>query len=228
MRHPETNRKELSLGTVARKFVKMVYAEPTGIMVLNIASDILGVKMRRICEVVNVLEGIGLVKKTRTNEVQTCRKHGLAGLHIEPADLEADENRLDILIEQAKFLCNEQYEDKKQAYIDHEDITIARQLKDQTVLVIKAPAETQIHIPDPEHNHRMYIRSKAEIGVHISADHEDDPGAENSQQVDHNKGEDALGDVLEIRKGLEGDQVTENKASKELGQEPGISGVNNV
>ena len=102
----------------------------------------------------------------------------------------------------------------------------ARQLKDQTVLVIKAPEETQIQIPDPEHNHRMYIRSKAEIGVHICANHEDDPGEENSQQVDRKKGEDALGDVLEIIEGLEGDQATENKASKELGQEAGISGVN--
>jgi hypothetical protein len=103
-----------------------------------------------------------------------------------------------------------------------------RHQRDQTVLVIKASEETQIQIPDPVPNHRMYIRSKAEIGVHICADHEDDPGAENSQQVDHNKGEDALGDVLEIIQGLEGDQVTENKASKELGQEPGISGVNIV
>ena len=227
-RHPETNRKQRSLGSVARKFVKLVYAEPTGIMDLNIASDILGVKMRRICEVVNVLEGIGHVKNTPTNEVQTCREHDLAGLHTELEDLEADENKLDILIEQAKFRCNEQYEDSKHAYINHEDIMTARQLKDQTVLVIKATEETQIQIPDPVTKHKMYIRSKAEIGVHICADQEDDPEAENSQQVDHNRGEDDLEDVLEIIKGLEGDQVTENKASKELGQEAGISGVNNV
>jgi hypothetical protein len=44
--------------------VKLAYAEPTGIIDLNIASVSLGVKMRRIYEVVNVLEGIGLVKKT--------------------------------------------------------------------------------------------------------------------------------------------------------------------
>jgi hypothetical protein len=37
--------------------------------------------------------------------------------------------------------------------------------------------------------------------------------------------EDDLEDVLEIIKGLEGDQITENKASKEMGQEPEISGV---
>jgi hypothetical protein len=39
--------------------------------------------------------------------------------------------------------------------------------------------------------------------------------------------EDDLEDVLEIIKGLEGDQITENKASKEMGQEPEISGVSN-
>ena len=207
--------------------MKLVYAEPTGIIDLNIASVNLGLTMRRIYEVVNALEGIGLVKKTGVTKVQTCREHDLAGLHIELEDLEADKNKLDILIEQAKFRCNEQYEDNKHAYINHEDIMTARQLKDQTVLVIKATEETQIQILDPVPNHRMYIRSKAEIGVHICADQEDDPGAENSQQVDHNKGEDDLEDVLEIIKGLKGDQVTENKASKELGQEPEISGVSN-
>ena len=132
--------------------------------------------MRRICEVVNVLEGIGLVKKTGITEVQTCREHDLAGRHIELGDLEADKDKLDTLIEQAKFRCNEQYEDNKHAYINHEDIMTARQLKDQTVLVIKATEDTQIQIPDPVIKHKMYIRSKAEIGVHICVDPEDDPG----------------------------------------------------
>jgi hypothetical protein len=44
IKHPETNREERSLGTLARKFVKMIYADPTGTMDLNIASNTLGLK----------------------------------------------------------------------------------------------------------------------------------------------------------------------------------------
>ena len=73
----------------------------------------------------------------------------------------------------------------------------------------------------------MHIRSEqAEIGVYICAEHNDDPGAENSKQGDHNKGGDALGDVLEVLEDLEGSQATENEALKESGQDEGISGAN--
>ena len=73
----------------------------------------------------------------------------------------------------------------------------------------------------------MHIRSEqAEIGVHICAEHNDDHGAENSQQGDHNKGGDALGDVLEVLEDLEGYQATVNDASNEPGQDAGISGTN--
>ena len=160
-----------------------------------------------------------------------CGDHGLAaehaGLHIELADLVTEESRLDILIAQARLMYNEQHKDKKHAYISCKDIRSVRQFRDQTVLVIKAHADTQIHIPGAEHSHRMHIRSEqAEIGVHICAEHDDDHGAENSQQGDHNKGGDALGDVLEVLEDLEGSQATENEALKESGQDEGISGAN--
>ena len=75
----ETKRKITTLGSVAREFVKWAYAEPTGILDLNVASE---TKMRRIYEVVNVLEGLSLMKKTGVTKVRTCREYE-PGRHIE-------------------------------------------------------------------------------------------------------------------------------------------------
>jgi hypothetical protein len=80
--------------------MKWAYVEPTGIIDLNVTSASLGAKMRRIYEVVDVLEGLGLMKKTGVNEVRTFREYE-PGQHIELWDLEADEDKLDALIEQA-------------------------------------------------------------------------------------------------------------------------------
>ena len=63
IKHPETNRSENSLGILAMKFVKMLHADPTGTVDLNKASKSLQVQKRRIYEVTNILEGVGLVKK---------------------------------------------------------------------------------------------------------------------------------------------------------------------
>ena len=63
-------------------------------------------------------------------------------MHIELADLVTEESRLDILIAQARLLCNEQHKDKTHAYISCKDIRSVRQFRDQTVLVINAHADT--------------------------------------------------------------------------------------
>jgi hypothetical protein len=123
----------------------------------------------------------------------------------------------------------------------------ARQCKDQTVLVIKPTADTQMDTLDQTQAQaqaqlklKLYIRSMAEIGVHICVDQEDDPGEGRSQQVDSKEVVDTvnvehggmdvnaktvenanktkmrehdLQDVLEI---IKGDQIEENNASKEI------------
>ena len=124
-----------------------------------------------------------------------------------------------------------------------------RHFRDQTIVAIKAPADTQIHIPDPGHSNMMHMKSEqAEIGVYICAEESDpadsigkpqdgamalpgeqvndDPGAENSQQRDHNKGGDDLGDVLEVLEDLEENHPTRNDALKEPGQDTVIPGTN--
>ena len=70
--HPEMNRHEVSLGLLTKKFMRMLHSDPTGNMDINKASDSLQVQKRRIYDIINVLEGVGLVKKKSKNTIQRC------------------------------------------------------------------------------------------------------------------------------------------------------------
>ena len=75
---------------------------------MNKASINLGVQKRRIYDITNVLEGIGLVEKKSKNTVHWVgSSHELtaehAKMHADLADLEADENQLDSLIKDAEM-----------------------------------------------------------------------------------------------------------------------------
>ena len=51
---------------------------PNGIVELSEAADVMGVKKRRIYDVTNVLEGIGLIHKTSKNHMGWKPKTGKA------------------------------------------------------------------------------------------------------------------------------------------------------
>ena len=70
--HPEMNRHKVSLGLLAKKFVHMLHTDPSGTVDLNKASESLGVRKRRIYDITNVLEGIGLEEKKSKNTVHWC------------------------------------------------------------------------------------------------------------------------------------------------------------
>merc|ERR1719350_2738736 len=59
----EKSRDETSLGRLTKKFVNLFHSDPNGTVDLNKASINLGVQKRRIYDITNVLEGIGLVEK---------------------------------------------------------------------------------------------------------------------------------------------------------------------
>jgi hypothetical protein len=163
----------------------------------------------------------------------------------EVGKLEEDEDKLDALIEQVESQGKAQHEATKHAYVSHEDLMMARQRRDQTVLVIKPTADTLMETLDQTQAQnqaqlklQLYIRSMAEVGVHICVGQEDDPGEGGSQQVDSKEvvntvnvehgdvdvtaktvenanktkmREDDLQDVLEI---IRDDQIEENNASE--------------
>jgi hypothetical protein len=60
------SRYDTSLGLLTKKFVELLEETSDGIIDLNVASVQLNVQKRRIYDVVNVLEGIGILEKVST------------------------------------------------------------------------------------------------------------------------------------------------------------------
>lgn len=66
----EKTRYDTSLGILTKKFVGLIRASPDGVLDLNHAADVLSVQKRRIYDITNVLEGIGLIEKKSKNNIQ--------------------------------------------------------------------------------------------------------------------------------------------------------------
>ena len=64
-----SSRYDSSLGLLTKKFVSLLRGSPDNALDLNVAANELGVQKRRIYDITNVLEGIGLIQKTSKNHV---------------------------------------------------------------------------------------------------------------------------------------------------------------
>lgn len=61
---------DTSLGLLTKKFVALLKSSPNGVLDLNIAAERLSVQKRRIYDITNVLEGIGILEKRSKNNIQ--------------------------------------------------------------------------------------------------------------------------------------------------------------
>ena len=151
----EKMRYETSLGLLTKKFVMLFHSSTSGTVDLAKASQTLGVQKRRIYDITNVLEGIGLLEKKSKSMVHWCgsQYHNLsaaqADLHTDLADLEAKEGQLDDLIKNAELQLKLLNEDKRNAYVTHQDLRGVGRFKNQTVMAIKAPPEAKLTVPHP-------------------------------------------------------------------------------
>jgi len=64
------SRYDSSLGLLTKKFVNLIQESPEGLLDLNQAATMLEVQKRRIYDITNVLEGIGLIEKKGKNNIQ--------------------------------------------------------------------------------------------------------------------------------------------------------------
>lgn len=64
------SRFDTSLGRLTQKFVALLKSSPHGVLDLNIAAEHLSVQKRRIYDITNVLEGIGILEKRSKNNIQ--------------------------------------------------------------------------------------------------------------------------------------------------------------
>jgi len=157
---------ENSLGQLTQRFVELVLSSTDGYLDLNVAAAKLNVQKRRIYDITNVLEGIGLIDKTSKNRVQWNgdvvteeMKQKLESMRIETFQLEAQE----LEIEQRISECEKSIhyvltssENINHVYVTHNDIRNIDIFSDDTVMAIKAPAGTRMKIPTSDAGSEKY------------------------------------------------------------------------
>ncbi|XP_070698764.1 transcription factor E2F2 isoform X2 [Pempheris klunzingeri] len=170
----ERTRYDTSLGLLTKKFVGLIAESPDGVLDLNWATEVLEVQKRRIYDITNVLEGVQLIRKKSKNNIQwlvgDVFEGGAGGgekactLRKELGDLERVERSLDELIHSSTAQLKKltEYEDNQRlGYVTYQDIRSIGSLRDQTVIAVKAPADTKLEVPDTAGGSlQIYLKSK--------------------------------------------------------------------
>uniref|UniRef100_A0A1I7RSE0 E2F_TDP domain-containing protein n=1 Tax=Bursaphelenchus xylophilus TaxID=6326 RepID=A0A1I7RSE0_BURXY len=169
-----TVRTEKSLGTLTKKFIKFLQDSPHSLVDINQfvqQSERLNVSQkRRIYDITNVLEGIGLIEKKTKNVIHwrggQLRKPG-GEIDLKPqdeeklqiiknqlTDLEREERLLDTHLQwirqSMRNVCEEQ-DNCKHAYLSKEET--ASVFGNDQILLVQAPPGTDIQVGQPN----MYV-----------------------------------------------------------------------
>ncbi|KAL6499729.1 hypothetical protein OROGR_027639 [Orobanche gracilis] len=155
-------RYDSSLGLLTKKFIDLIKRAEDGIIDLNNAADTLEVQKRRIYDITNVLEGIGLIEKKLKNRIQwkgvNVSRPGeadesLSSLQEELENLNLEEHRLDERIREMQEKLRGLSEDEnnqKWLFVTEEDIKALPCFQNETLIAIKAPHGTTLEVPDPD------------------------------------------------------------------------------
>ncbi|XP_070819459.1 transcription factor E2F4-like [Chaetodon trifascialis] len=158
--NPKHQRSLRSLNVLATRFVRLLQEAEDGVLDLKEAVRVLAVgQKRRIYDITNVLEGIGLIAKMSKNTVKWKgtlpgeNAHELTNrlteLKSELEDLEEKEHMLD----QQKFWVEQSIRNTTEdcsnlTYVNHEDICNC--FSGHTLLAVRAPSGTQLDVPIPK------------------------------------------------------------------------------
>uniref|UniRef100_A0A8C2UMM3 E2F transcription factor 3 n=1 Tax=Chinchilla lanigera TaxID=34839 RepID=A0A8C2UMM3_CHILA len=197
----EKTRYDTSLGLLTKKFIQLLSQSPDGVLDLNKAAEVLKVQKRRIYDITNVLEGIHLIKKKSKNNVQwmgcSLSEDGgmlaqCQGLSKEVTELSQEEKKLDELIQSCTLdlkLLTEDSENQRYplSYVTYQDIRKISGLKDQTVIVVKAPPETRLEVPDSIESLQIHLAStQGPIEVYLCPEETETHSPMKTNNQDHN------------------------------------------
>ncbi|XP_065867896.1 transcription factor E2FB isoform X2 [Euphorbia lathyris] len=155
-------RYDSSLGLLTKKFINLIKHAEDGILDLNKAADTLEVQKRRIYDITNVLEGIGLIEKKLKNRIQwkglDVSRPGepdenVGSLQAEVENLNIEERRLDEQTREMQERLRDLSEDEnnqKWLFVTEEDIKSLPCFHNETLIAIKAPHGTTLEVPDPD------------------------------------------------------------------------------
>ncbi|KAG6415192.1 hypothetical protein SASPL_122597 [Salvia splendens] len=186
-------RYDSSLGLLTKKFINLIKHAEDGVLDLNKAADTLEVQKRRIYDITNVLEGIGLIEKNLKNRIQwkglDVARPGEAdesapALQEELENLNIEESRLDDRIREMQEKLRGMIEDKgneRWLFVTEDDIKCLPCFKNETLIAIKAPHGTTLEVPDPDEavdypqrRYRIVLRSTmGPIDVYLVSQHEE-------------------------------------------------------
>ncbi|XP_070044749.1 transcription factor E2FB [Nicotiana tomentosiformis] len=155
-------RYDSSLGLLTKKFINLIKHAEDGMLDLNKAADTLEVQKRRIYDITNVLEGIGLIEKKLKNRIQwkglDVSKPGeadesIASLQGDVENLTIEERRLDDQIRETQERLRDLSEDEdnqRWLFVTEDDIKSLPCFQNKTLIAIKAPHGTTLEVPDPD------------------------------------------------------------------------------
>ncbi|XP_054995484.1 transcription factor E2F1 [Sorex araneus] len=166
----EKSRYETSLNLTTKRFLELLSRSADGVVDLNWAAEVLKVQKRRIYDITNVLEGIQLITKKSKNHIQWLGSQAAVGIGGRLEELTQDlqqlqdnEQQLDQLIHicttQLQLLSDDP-ESQRLAYVTCQDLRSIADPAEQTVMVIKAPPETQLQAMDSSENLQISLKSK--------------------------------------------------------------------
>uniref|UniRef100_A0A673N456 Transcription factor E2F4-like n=1 Tax=Sinocyclocheilus rhinocerous TaxID=307959 RepID=A0A673N456_9TELE len=171
---PQTpSRHEKSLGLLTTKFVTLLQEAKDGVLDLKAAADTLAVRQkRRIYDITNVLEGIGLIEKKSKNSIQWkgvgpgCNTREIADklidLKLELEDLDKREHELDqqrVWVQQS--IKNVTDDSLNSPYPSN----LCNCFKGDTLLAIRAPSGTQLEVPVPE----SHVNGQKKYQIHLKS-----------------------------------------------------------
>ncbi|KAL9228613.1 hypothetical protein vseg_004170 [Gypsophila vaccaria] len=151
-----------SLGLLTKKFVNLIKHAEDGMLDLNNAAETLEVRKRRIYDITNVLEGIGLIEKKLKNRIHwkglDVSRPGevddsVTSLQADVDNLSVEERRLDEQIREKQEQLREMSEEEnnqKWLFVTEEDIKGLPCFQNETLIAIKAPHGTTLEVPDPD------------------------------------------------------------------------------
>lgn len=167
-----SSRYDSSLGLLTKKFVELLQGQQArgDSLDLNQAAVTLSVQKRRIYDITNVLEGIGLIEKKSKNNIAwrgaaasalstSVSRHGEGSVHSEDMrqlkqemeDLKQEERDVKGHIQSMTALLQQEGEQNTGLmYVTQEDLGKLPCYDAQTVIAIRAPQGTTLEVPDPD------------------------------------------------------------------------------
>ncbi|XP_022747596.1 transcription factor E2FA-like isoform X2 [Durio zibethinus] len=157
-----SSRYDSSLGLLTKRFINLIKHAGDGILDLNKAAETLEVQKRRIYDITNVLEGIGLIEKKLKNRIHwkgvDASRPGEADGNVsvlqgEIENLSMEERRLDDQIREMQERLrglSENENNQRWLFVTEEDIKGLPCFQNETLIAIKAPHGTTLEVPDPD------------------------------------------------------------------------------